>query len=183
MRVRKAKLCDAGEIHALMQPQVATGALLPRSLAYLCENIRDFVVIEDDEHRLVASGALHFLDEDVAELQSLVVHPRERSRGLGAVLVQRLLRDARRYQVWKVFALTHLPEFFLRNGFTLTTISELPQKFVRDCVNCPKLHDCHQVAVICDVYARGARRSTAHTAMPVAARPTQLSASPLAILQ
>jgi len=183
MTVRKAKLCDAGEIHALMQPQVASGALLPRSLAYVCENIRDFSVIEDAAHRLVASGALHFLDEDVAELQSLVVHPREQNRGLGALLVQRLLRDARRYQAWKVFALTHLPEFFLHNGFTRTAISELPQKFVRDCVNCPKLHDCHQVAVICDVYARRRRRSAARRAAPLRPRPTQLSASPLAVLQ
>ncbi len=162
MTCRKARLCDAGEIHALMQPFVREGVLLPRSLSYLCENIRDFSMLEDERGRIVASGALHFFDEDLAELQSLAVLPSCQGRGLGRQMVRALLREARRHRVWKVFSLTHAPEFFLRQGFTLTDREQLPRKFMRDCLSCPKLHHCHQIAVICDVFtARPAPRRRA----------------------
>lgn len=158
MTTRPAKLFDAAEIHALMQPYVTQGLLLPRGLRYLCENIRDFTVIERNG-RLVASGALHFLDEDVAEIQSLAVHPARRNQGLGARLVEALLAQAREHQVWKAFALTHAPEYFYRFGFEKTEMAQLPQKFTRDCVTCPKLPVCHQVPVICDVFAVSARKA------------------------
>ncbi len=151
-KVRKARLCDAGEIHTLMQPFVAQGVLLQRGLAYLCENIRDFLVIEDGNHRIVAAGALHFLDEDLAELQSLAVLAARQKSGLGRRLVKALLAEARRHRIWKVFALSHAPEFFTALGFTVTDIGRLPRKYMRDCVHCPKLRGCHQVAVIRDVF-------------------------------
>lgn len=156
MHLRKARLCDAGEIHILMQPFVTQGLLLPRSLRYLCQNIRAFGVVEDTHGRIVAAGALHFLDEDVAEIQSLMVHPGFQGQGLGRQLVLRLLEEAEQNQVWKAFALTHAPEFFYPMGFEKSDLSQLPQKFISDCLGCPKLNLCHQVAVVCDVFARRA---------------------------
>ncbi len=161
-KIRKARLCDAGEIHALMQPFVAQGVLLPRGLAYLCENIRDFLVIEAGDRRIVAAGALHFLDEDLAELQSLAVLAARQKSGLGRRLVKALLAEARRHRIWKVFALSHAPEFFTALGFTITDIGCLPRKYMRDCVHCPKLRGCHQVAVIRDVF-EGKTRPAAST--------------------
>ncbi len=152
MNIRKAKLCDAGEIHALMQPYVRQGLLLPRPLAYICENIRDFSVAEDPQGRILACGALHFLDEDVAELQSLAVDAGAQGHGLGSALVRHLLKEAREYQAWKAFALTHAPEFFYPFGFEKSDMGQLTQKFNRDCLRCPKLNLCHQVPVICDVF-------------------------------
>lgn len=166
MTIRPAKLFDAAEIHALMQPYVTQGVLLPRPLRYLCENIRDFMVVEQGG-RIVASGALHFLDEDVAEIQSLAVAPARRGGGLGAQLVAALLEQARVHQVWKVIALTHVPEFFHRLGFATTEIGALPQKFSRDCAACPKRPTCHQVAVIRDVFS-GAPLTAASSAAEMA---------------
>ena len=152
-QLRPARLYDAAELHALQQPFVAQGLLLPRSPRYLCENIRDYVVAVASDGRLAGGGALHFLDGDVAEIQSLAVAPRFRGAGLGSRLVAALLAQAREHQAWKVFALTHAPEFFLRLGFTRTIIAELPQKLTRDCLGCPKLAACQQVPVIADVFA------------------------------
>lgn len=152
MTIRPARLYDAAEIHALMQPYVAQGLLLPRSLRYLCENIRDFTVIEANG-RIVASGALHFLDEDVAEIQSLAVAAARRGQGLGQQLTAALVEQAKAHQVWKVFALTHAPQFFHRLGFTDTDLGALPQKFSRDCAGCPKRPVCQQHAVIRDIFA------------------------------
>lgn len=152
-QLRPARLYDAAELHALQQPFVAQGLLLPRSPRYLCENIRDYIVAVDADGRLAGGGALHFLDGDVAEVQSLAVAPRFRGAGLGSRLVSALLASAREHQAWKVFALTHAPEFFLRLGFTRTDMAELPQKLTHDCLGCPKLANCQQVPVIADVFA------------------------------
>ena len=58
MRARKAKLPDAVEIETLIRVYTGDGTLLPRTLAEICENIRDFVVLEHDG-QIVGCGALH----------------------------------------------------------------------------------------------------------------------------
>ena len=58
MRTREATLPDAEQIHALVSNYSGDGTLLPRSLAEICENVRDFVVLEDGEGRIIGCGAL-----------------------------------------------------------------------------------------------------------------------------
>ena len=48
MRTREATLPDAEQIHHLISAYSGDGTLLPRSLAEICENVRDFVVLEHD---------------------------------------------------------------------------------------------------------------------------------------
>src|SRR5215472_13348777 len=48
MRTRKAILPDAEHIHELICAYSGDGTLLPRTLPEICENVRDFVVLEDD---------------------------------------------------------------------------------------------------------------------------------------
>ena len=48
MRTRKAILPDAQQIHELISAYSGDGTLLPRTLPEICENVRDFVVLEDD---------------------------------------------------------------------------------------------------------------------------------------
>lgn len=175
MQLRKARLCDAGEIHTLMQPFVAQGLLLSRSSRYVCQNIRDYSVIEDESGRIVAAGALHFLDEDVAEVQSLMVHPGFQGMGLGRRLVRHLLAEAEENRVWKAFALTHAPEFFYPLGFEKRDRAELPQKFMNDCLSCPKLNICHQTAVVCDVFAHRQAEQSAIAAEPLTVAPERMA--------
>ena len=49
MRTRKAILPDAQQIHELISAYSGDGTLLPRTLPEICENVRDFVVLEDEE--------------------------------------------------------------------------------------------------------------------------------------
>ena len=58
VRTRQAVLPDVAQIHAIIQPYADSGTLLPRSIPELCENIRDFVVAEQED-RVVGCGALH----------------------------------------------------------------------------------------------------------------------------
>jgi amino-acid N-acetyltransferase len=58
MRTLKAILPDAEQIHDWIAGYSHDGTLLPRTLAELCENVRDLVVLEDSG-RIIGCGALH----------------------------------------------------------------------------------------------------------------------------
>ena len=67
MRTRKAILPDAKHIHELISAYSSDGTLLPRTLAEICENVRDFVVLEH-EGRIIGCGALHLYGKKEAFL-------------------------------------------------------------------------------------------------------------------
>src|SRR5690349_24684736 len=48
VRTRNAILPDVEQIHAIIRAYSGNGTLLPRTLAELRENVRDFVVAEED---------------------------------------------------------------------------------------------------------------------------------------
>ncbi len=80
MYARKAILPDAENIRALIADFSGDGTLLPRSLAEICENIRDFTVaVEGDE--LLGCGALHLYGTHLAEIRSIAVWPQLQGRG------------------------------------------------------------------------------------------------------
>jgi len=72
MRTRKAILPDAEHIHSLISAYSSDGTLLPRTLAEICENVRDFVVLEN-EGRIIGCGALHLYGTHLAEIRSITV--------------------------------------------------------------------------------------------------------------
>jgi len=74
MHTREALLRDAPQIHDLIASYSGDGTLLPRSLPEICENIRDFVVVEDDG-RIIGCGALHLYGPHLAEVRSIAVWP------------------------------------------------------------------------------------------------------------
>ena len=71
----------------------------------LYEDIQDFWVA-DDGGRVVGCGALHPLWEDLAEIRTVAVDPSVRGRGVGHLLVTRLVETARELGVARVFVLT-----------------------------------------------------------------------------
>src|SRR3984957_6151545 len=75
MRTRKAILPDAKHIHDLISSYSGDGTLLPRTLAEICENVRDFVVLEH-EGRIIGCGALTLYGPHLAEIRSITVGPR-----------------------------------------------------------------------------------------------------------
>ena len=71
MRTRKAILPDAKQIHELISAYSGDGTLLPRTLAEICENVRDFVVLEN-EGRIIGCGALHLYRPGVESRQRII---------------------------------------------------------------------------------------------------------------
>src|ERR1700751_3980825 len=97
MRTRKAILPDAEHIHELIAGYSGDGTLLPRTLPEICENVRDFVVLEDDG-RIIGCGALHLYGTHLAEIRSISVAPWAQGKGGGRRLVKVLLGEARKHR-------------------------------------------------------------------------------------
>jgi amino-acid N-acetyltransferase len=147
MRARSALLPDAARIHELIEHYARTDTLLPRSLSEICENVRDFVVIEEDGG-IVGCGALHLYGPHLAEIRSIAVDPGFRGHGTGRLLVEKLLGEAKRHRIACVCLFTRIPDFFARFGFSATSHGDLPDKIYKDCLRCPKLHACDEVAMV-----------------------------------
>lgn len=147
MRVRRARPSDAPAILTLIAHYAAQGLLLPRNEADVREHASHFLVLEE-KGRLAGCVALEAYGADLAEIRSLAVNPEIRGRGLGARLVQFALSEARRRRIARVFAVTHAPEFFLRQGFAAMSRLRLTEKIARDCSSCPKSRTCRLAAVI-----------------------------------
>jgi amino-acid N-acetyltransferase len=125
--VRSATAGDAADIVALIDLNVPSGELLPRS--------SDFVQLHSD-HFLVAEhggrivGCVH-LDEyapSLAEVRSLAVAPDAQGMGVGVGLVNALERLARMRGYTTVFAVSNSGEFFRRRGYDERHIPELDRE-------------------------------------------------------
>jgi amino-acid N-acetyltransferase len=147
MRTRKATLPDAHHIHALIADYSGDGTLLPRTFAEICENVRDFVVLEDGG-RVVGCGALHLYGLHLAEIRSITVEPSKQRHGGGTRLVRALLAEARDHRVNCICLFTRNPEFFSGLGFELAQREDLPDKINKDCCVCPRFHHCDEVAMV-----------------------------------
>jgi amino-acid N-acetyltransferase len=146
MYTRKAILPDAEGLRDLIAEYSLGGTLLPRSLAELCENIRDFTVACEGD-RLVGCGALHLYGQHLAEIRSICVRPVCKGSGAGRLLVEALLDEAEQHQVQCVCLFTRIPAFFAHMGFAEARREELPDKIYKDCASCPKLNECDEVAM------------------------------------
>jgi len=148
--IRKARMGDVEAIHAMVSAHAREQSLLARSRAELYESLRDFDVAEADG-RVVGCAALTIAWESLAEVRSLAVDDGWRGRGVGRMLVEACLVEARRLGITKVFALTAKREFFERQGFARVEKETLPHKIWADCIKCPKFPDCDEEALVIEL--------------------------------
>ncbi|MDP9161069.1 MAG: N-acetyltransferase [Acidobacteriota bacterium] len=147
MRTREAILPDAPRIHELISAYANDGTLLPRSLAEVCENVRDFVVLED-RGLIIGCGALHLYGAHLAEIRSITVQPARQGEGGGGLLVKALMQQGEKHRVSCICLFTRTPEFFSTLGFSVAQRDDLPDKIHKDCCVCPRFHSCDEVAMV-----------------------------------
>jgi len=147
-------MSDVKGIHGLIAEYARKGDMLPRSLADIYENLRDYFVFLGNDGELVGSAAIHIMWEDLAEVRSLAVREGEMRRGIGTQLVESCISEAIVLGIARVFALTYKPEFFEKLGFHIVDKAELPQKIWTDCLKCSKFPDCDEVALVADFSGR-----------------------------
>jgi len=147
MQARKALLPDVPQIYSLISSYVPDGTLLPRSEKELYENICDFTVVEE-EGEILACGALHFYGMHLTEVRSIAVKSNVQGKGAGRLLVESLLIEARMHSVQAICLFTRVPGFFAKLGFRIVNRDDLPDKALKDCHKCPKLHCCDEIAML-----------------------------------
>ncbi len=114
---RPARTGDVPAIRALVEPLAARRVLVSKDAVAYYAGLQQFVVAEGAAGDVVGCGALHVLWDDLAEVRTLAVAPTHLGRGIGGAVLERLLDDARRLDVHRLFCLTFEVGFFRRHGF------------------------------------------------------------------
>ena len=125
--LRVANPTDASAIVELIDLNVPSGELLPRTLDFVRMNAENFIVAERGG-RII--GCVH-LDEyapSLAEVRSLAVAPGAQGIGAGGGLVDALERLARVRGYATVFAVSNSGEFFRKRGYEERHIPELDRE-------------------------------------------------------
>jgi amino-acid N-acetyltransferase len=117
VEIREARTSDVSTIRHLVDEYAADRILLSKATVTLYEDVQEFYVAEV-EGTVVGCGALHVLWEDLAEVRTLAVDAKFRRRGIGDLLLRRLLQQAKHIGVTRVFCLTFEVSFFSRHGFS-----------------------------------------------------------------
>lgn len=146
MQVRAAELTDLDAIESMVRYWAKLGENLPRQRDEIVQSIRSFVVVEE-KGKVTGCASLHAYDSHLSEIRSLGVYPGVQGRGQGKALVHHLVEKAQQMNFEKVFVLTRVPEFFLKQNFNLTSRILLPEKIMKDCERCPKQLVCDEVAL------------------------------------
>ena len=145
--VRAAEAADVDGIAALVAINVKAGHLLPRSADEIPDSLHNWVVALHDD-TVIGIGSLLLMNPQLVEVRSLAVATAYRSYGIGALIVNELVSQAKQRHIPTVFALTRAVNFFLRLGFTITDKNNFPEKVWRDCVKCPLVTCCDETAVV-----------------------------------
>ncbi|MDQ2757784.1 MAG: amino-acid N-acetyltransferase [Actinomycetota bacterium] len=103
-------------IRQLVTPMTVNGRIVAKDAVTYYETVHEFRVAEVDG-LVVGCGALHVMWEDLAEVRTLAVDPAHHGVGAGSAILARLLEDARKIGVRRVFCLTFETEFFGKHGF------------------------------------------------------------------
>lgn len=146
--VRAMRPGDVDAALALINAYAAEDRMLERTREFLMERVADFFVADDAAGEFQGCVALAVLTPDLAEIRSLAVRPEASGRGIGRELVAACVDEARRRGLRRVFALTLVPDFFERCGFTLVSLGRLPEKSAAECPLCPKRGRCDEHAML-----------------------------------
>jgi amino-acid N-acetyltransferase len=114
--VRRARTSDVPAIKHLVDTYSGR-ILLEKNLVTLYEAVQEFWVAEL-AGEIVGCGALHVLWSDLGEVRTVAVSRSVKGRGIGHLIVDRLIGVARELQLQRLFVLTFETEFFSAHGFT-----------------------------------------------------------------
>jgi amino-acid N-acetyltransferase len=149
-KVVKARISDVPQMQELVNSFAGKGEMLPRALSEMYENLRDYFVIRDGD-KVVACAALHINWSDLAEIRSIAVSEDKQRQGVGTLLLEACLNEARSLGIMRLFCLTYKPDFFGKLGFKQVDKMELPRKVWAECYSCPHFPDCNEVALVLDL--------------------------------
>ncbi|MGP0223940.1 MULTISPECIES: amino-acid N-acetyltransferase [unclassified Paenarthrobacter] len=115
--LRPARTSDVAQIKRLVAPLAEQRILMAKETVAYYESLQEFRIAESVDGEIIGCGALHVMWEDLAEIRTLAAADSWRGKGVGHVLVEDLLKEAKALGVSRVFCLTFEVDFFKRHGF------------------------------------------------------------------
>ncbi|MFD1707404.1 N-acetyltransferase [Siminovitchia sediminis] len=146
IKVRKAVLNDIDRVYELVNQYAGEELLLPRTRDSLIINIQSIFVAEE-AGEVLGVASLAILGQDLAEIRSLAVDKKAQGRGIGKILVEKIIEETKKLGIPKLISLTYQVVFFEKCGFTVINKEEMPQKVWTDCIHCPKFPACDEIAM------------------------------------
>ena len=89
--IRKAKIQEVPEIRRFLVEFSQDGGILPRTLADLYGQLRDYYVYREDQGPILGIAALHICWAGLGEIRSVAVVPTHRNQGIASRLVETCL--------------------------------------------------------------------------------------------
>lgn len=153
LSITPARICDVHGMSALINQYASSNVMLARGPQYLYQHIQDYMVItapdlNTGKNIVIACGALHVIWEDLAEIRSMAVHKACQKKGLGAKLVEALIKRCSFLGIPRVFVFTLVDKFFQNCGFEECNRNDLPPFVWVECSKCPKFYRCDEIAMM-----------------------------------
>ncbi|MBV6307097.1 amino-acid N-acetyltransferase [Candidimonas humi] len=127
--LRPATVDDVGAIVQLIEPLETDGTLVPRGRAVIERDVEKFTVLEHDGVIYGCVALMPYLDEGMAEMACLIVHPEWQGSGEGEMLLRHIESKARALGAKRLFVLTtRTSHWFMKRGFVQGGISDLPRE-------------------------------------------------------
>jgi amino-acid N-acetyltransferase len=113
----------------LIEPLEEDGTLVPRGRAVIERDVERFTVLEHDGVIYGCVSLMPYLDEGMAEMACLIVHPEWQGTGEGEILLRHTESQARAMGAKRLFVLTtRTSHWFLKRGFVQGGVSDLPHE-------------------------------------------------------
>jgi len=146
IHIRTARVEDVEAIYQLLLPYAEQDIILLRDHDNIFQHLQEFLVADDDGH-VVGAVCAHVYAENLAEVRSLAVDPDFQQHGVGHLLVQACEQWLSGLGITKVFALTYVTGFFIKQGYHIVSKESLPHKVWTVCIHCSRFADCDEMAV------------------------------------
>ena len=146
IHIRTATVEDVEAIYQLLLPYAEQDIILLRDHDNIFQHLQEFLVADDDGH-VVGAVCAHVYAENLAEVRSLAVDPDFQQHGVGHLLVQACEQWLSGLGITKVFALTYVTGFFIKQGYHIVSKESLPHKVWTVCIHCSRFADCDEMAV------------------------------------
>ena len=147
MTIREATVLDVDTIVKLINNHAEKGLMLPKTPYKVFSAIQNFFVVEENNN-VIGCVSLSVIWRDLCEICSLAVVDKHKLRGIGKILVEECIKKAKELKIPKIIALTYQDKFFEKLNFTLVDKDQFPRKLWRECLECPKLEECDEMAYL-----------------------------------
>ncbi len=148
VKIDKALPADIDSIYTIIKSYADLDIVLERKWDEISGFLETFLVAR---HAGGIEGVISYFDygPDLKEVRSLCVANNRIRKGIGSLLLKKLLDDIYRVNsATRIFVLTYNPGFFKRNNFIEVEKDSLPEKIWKDCDNCTNRENCREIAMI-----------------------------------